>query len=56
MANNNENALSGGLLAALTIIVALGVGVYFFNSQNAGNPDVTISVDLPNPGNAAPAR
>lgn len=45
MADDN-NAVSGGLLVVLGVIVALGA-VYFFNNYEGDKADVTIRAELP---------
>ena len=51
MANDNssENAVSGGLLVVLGIIVALGAAYLFTQYTGGGDSsDVTIRAELPN--------
>jgi hypothetical protein len=46
--NSSENAVSGGLLVVLGIIVALGAAYIFTQYNGRSSSDVTIRAELPN--------
>ncbi len=56
MANSENSALSGGMLVVLGIIVALGIGFFFWQYKGAEPAGSTnISVTTPEPSTAEPA-
>jgi hypothetical protein len=58
MADETDSAISGGMLVVLGIIVAVIVGVFFYNYSHRSTTDVSIievpPVDQPAPINVTP--
>lgn len=56
MASHEGSAISGGMLVVLGIIVAVGLGVFFYQyTGGTGDADTNVSVTTPSLNDAAPA-